>query len=73
VPDRRDPNPQCEGECEALAGGFWDDVRWTVYVCQDGGTLLAAVEGGTHWWNDVSSEDSRKRLGVSRLDEEGAS
>jgi hypothetical protein len=63
-PDPRDPDPQCPGECEYVSGGFWEGVRWEIYVCRQCHTPIAAVEGGVHWWNHVISPDSHERLGV---------
>lgn len=64
-PDKRDPDPQCRGQLTAVSGGFWDDVRWTVYECQKCHTAIAAVSGGAHWWNYCISDESRQRLGLT--------
>lgn len=52
-PDRRDPNPQCQGELRLTGGGFWWDVNWSVYLCPGCGCRIAAREGRPHWWNHI--------------------
>jgi hypothetical protein len=66
TPDPLDPNPLCSGEVEAVSTGFWDDLRWTIYVCQVCHTPIAAVDGMPHWWNYVLSQEARQRLGVDQ-------
>jgi hypothetical protein len=64
TPDPLDPNPRCPGEVDAVTTGFWDDLHWTIYVCQVCHTPVAAVGGAPYWWNHVLSQASRERLGV---------
>ncbi len=64
TPDPFDPNPLCQGDVEAVSTGFWDDLHWTIYICQDCHTPIAAVGGAPHWWNHVLSHEARERLCV---------
>jgi hypothetical protein len=66
TPDPLDPNPLCPGEAEAVSTGFWDDLRWTIYVCLDCHTPIAAIDGMPHWWNYVLSPEAWERLGVDQ-------
>jgi hypothetical protein len=52
-PRGNDKAPNCTGQLDPDGGGFWDDIRWTVYKCRGCGQRIAAVGGFAHWWNYV--------------------
>jgi hypothetical protein len=72
TPDPLDPNPLCPGAVEAVSTAFWDDLRWTIYVCQVCHIPIAAVDGVPHWWNHVLSPEARERLGVEQTSQEAS-
>ena len=46
----------CHGELEFVSSGYWSDVYWSIYVCNECGARICTVGGRPHRYNFVSDK-----------------